>query len=437
VVRFLTLFVGLVVGQQNVELAVTGAVSRIELRLNGTVLAATSQEPWTVRCDFGNRPRPGRLEVIGLDSRGLEVGRDVQWINLASQRADAAILPEVDDSGALVGARLTWSSPEFRKPKKVSAMVDGDEVEIKRAEFIDLGRVPRDGLHLLTVEILFPDGVSVRRELAFGMGFSGDHSLGLTALPVVLGSIDELPGPAQMEAWFVHHGQPVEAAAVERGIAQLVVVVDPAVRSQIEELFQERKRSGRRRRERDNGPRLADALGEDVEVRVLIPEPVVAAHTSQPALLFPFSKQALAGSDGVLKAVVASRPGQVMGAGLMLGDGVAMAAIRAAENNRRRAVLVMLGPAREDISRVSPGASRSFARDLHVPLVVWDLTGDRSSPPDGWDPDRQIRNVDELRRACRRLQHALDEQRIVWLVGRYLPQELELASAGASVTIAR
>jgi hypothetical protein len=436
VIRFLTLFVGLVVGHQNVELAVSGPADRVELRVNGSLVGAKNGEPWVVRCDFGREPHPGRLEALALDGRGRVIGTDLQWINLPAARAEASIVPKVDQrEGRVVSARLTWTSPEFENPRSLRVTLNGRELTVTAPYVIDLRSAGPDQVQVLTAEFVFSSEVQLRRELVFGKGFAGNYTSGLTALPVSLDDIDVLPPAAEMEGWFLGSGEPLRVAGVERERSQLVVVSDPTTQSLLEDLYRERKREGKRGRRRGGGPRLLDELDEDVEIWVLIPEPFLPDDRLQATLLFPIGKKPVPGPEGLLKAVLASRQDRVIGAGLMLGDGVAMAAIRAAGGNQRRMVLLLLGPEREDISRVRPTAARRFLHDLHVPLVVWDLTGERSSPPAGWQPDREIRGLEDLRRATRRLRYALDQQRIVWVGGRHLPQRLELGPGAEGITL--
>jgi hypothetical protein len=101
----------------------------------------------------------------------------------------------------------------------------------------------------------------------------------------------------------------------------------------------------------------------------------------------------------------------------MLSDAVAVAGLRAAEGNHRRAVLLMLGPQREDVSRFPADVVRRFLADLHVPLVVWDLSGPGALAPASWRPDDAIDGFEDLAAAAGQLRTLLDRQRIVWLSG--------------------
>ena len=81
-IEFLTLFAGLILGVQNIEVAVSGPVTRVELRLNDEVLADIDGPPWVVRCDLGRELHPAVLEAVAFDTAGRELDRAGQRINL-------------------------------------------------------------------------------------------------------------------------------------------------------------------------------------------------------------------------------------------------------------------------------------------------------------------------------------------------------------------
>ena len=95
----------------------------------------------------------------------------------------------------------------------------------------------------------------------------------------------------------------------------------------------------------------------------------------------------------------------------------------------------MLGREREDIQRFDPEVVRAYLRDLRVPLVVWDLSGPGGAAPGEWPSDRVIEDFDDLARATRRLRHLLEEQRIVWVGGRHLPQAFELGPDAHGISL--
>ncbi|HEX3581155.1 MAG TPA: hypothetical protein VH087_05305, partial [Thermoanaerobaculia bacterium] len=70
-----------------------------------------------------------------------------------------------------------------------------------------------------------------------------------------------------------------------------------------------------------------------------------------------------------------------------------------------------------------------------VPLFVWSFA-DAASQPAGtkeWGPVTDITTVVKLNDAVRELRRALDDQRIVWLAGDYLPQEVRLTPKAAGL----
>ena len=124
-IRFLTLLLGLVTGIQDVEVQVRAPVSRVEIRFNDVVVGVRSEPPWVVRCDLGRQLQPGRLEAVAFDQMGRELGRDLRWVNLPENRAEAAIVPEFDELGRVVAARFVWESPEYDKPSEIRAFLNG------------------------------------------------------------------------------------------------------------------------------------------------------------------------------------------------------------------------------------------------------------------------------------------------------------------------
>ena len=81
-VQFLSFFVGLVVGVHPVELAVTGPVARVEIRLEGATVAEIRGEPWRAAVDLGPKLRPALLEAVAYHEDGRLLGRDSRWLNL-------------------------------------------------------------------------------------------------------------------------------------------------------------------------------------------------------------------------------------------------------------------------------------------------------------------------------------------------------------------
>ncbi len=116
-----------------------------------------------------------------------------------------------------------------------------------------------------------------------------------------------------------------------------------------------------------------------------------------------------------------------------VADAVAVAGMRAAWGNRRRAVVLALGEDAPDLSSLSPRVVRAYLRTLDVPLFVWHFTsGDRDAGGarlEEWPEAERITSFQDLRRAVRKLQKRLDEQRVVWIDGRHPPESIRLAES--------
>ncbi len=435
-IELISFFVGLVIGIHEVEVAVSNEVVRVELRLDGAALAEIDGEPWIAECDFGRDLRPGVFEAVAFDAAGAELSRTRQWINLPDERADAGIIAVRDADGVVTGAQLTWSSPEFDAPRRIRVELDGVPVKVRSPYRIDLQEIPAAKVHVLTAEFDFSPEVVVRRELVFGSEFEGVHASGLTAVAVVLDDLEELPSTSEMEGWFLAEGDPIRVVATESPDARLIVVRDPTTVQRLAGMEPELERRRKKVRRRSGRDRSTDVVGDDVEIRVLSPEPVTPDNRAKTALLFPLSNEPVSGSEGLVKAIVGASGASTLAGPLMLADAVAVAGMRVAGGNRRRAVVLLLGPKREDGSRFSPEVARRYLADLQVPFFVWDLSGSAAEPPEGWGEIRPVDNVDDLSRAVRRVRSQLEEQRIVWLSGRHLPQDIQLSDKASGIRLA-
>jgi hypothetical protein len=99
---------------------------------------------------------------------------------------------------------------------------------------------------------------------------------------------------------------------------------------------------------------------------------------------------------------------------------VAVAGVTAASGNRRRGVLLVLGPESEDSSDATPATARRYLAALGVPLFVWspDPATARNSP---WGEARLVSTPGPMSRATNRIFRELERQRIVWVEGKHLP----------------
>ncbi len=177
-------------------------------------------------------------------------------------------------------------------------------------------------------------------------------------------------------------------------------------------------------------------LAKADEVSFLWPRPRAFRAGDVPTALFP-SAGGLGRSDGGL-AFLLSHVANPVPEGLfpMYADAVAVAGLNAFESFGRRAVLLVLGRSAEDASTYKPAVVRRYLGLMRVPLFVWTL---EDTPPERspWGEVSAVGTRGGLRAAYGRLRDALDEQRILWVEGRHLPQEIALEPGMAGIELVR
>ncbi len=407
VIEILTLFAGLVSGPQEVALRPAETVAAVEVRLDGRPAGTLSRPPWTLEVDLGAGLAPHELLAVARDRQGRELGRDRRWINL---EATAPALPE----GTGAAAEEDTLTP-----------------------------------------------VAVR--------FAPGQRNGL-----------EMPGLEAMGSWFFHGDQPLAVRAVTAGPAEVVVVRDPAVEPLLEDLSRlsvELALGGPRRSRKDWDPevlrrgregflrrggelfalqgaaaeptlgraweafRAFASLGEEAEVRFLNPLAAPVSHNRRSRQVF-------------LQSVAASGVGLVwfadkvppMSSTPRFADAVAVAGLEARATGRPRAVVLLVWDEPTDHSRYAPAAARRYLEALQVPLRVWSFVPRERFA--GWgEPraigfaarrrnrirsDRLVAALGGLEAAVTELRQTLDSQRIVWLEGRHLPQNVRLSAAAGA-----
>ncbi len=74
-IAFASLFLGLTLGLQPVEMVASGEVATVEIRLGGRPRGVIEGPPWTMDVDFGSELVPQLLEAVALDREGQVIGR--------------------------------------------------------------------------------------------------------------------------------------------------------------------------------------------------------------------------------------------------------------------------------------------------------------------------------------------------------------------------
>jgi hypothetical protein len=178
-----------------------------------------------------------------------------------------------------------------------------------------------------------------------------------------------------------------------------------------------------------------DATGH---LRLLTPVAAPVSQTEFNYLLFPRSARYSLDEEGLLWGLY--HIGPILHP-MRFADAVAMAGQMAHFSQRRRAVVLLLGSDPEDQSEYTPEEARSSLRKLQVPLFVWSTASEL--PVSGWgdvlllgSPKKRSKQARNLEEAVALLERALERQRVVWLAGKHLPQDIVLSEEAAGVGLA-
>jgi hypothetical protein len=433
-VGFATLILGLVLGLHDVELVTSDSVARVELLLDGTAVGQLCEAPWTAPVDFGIDLQPHELEAVGFDGSGHIVGRARQSINRPRPPADISMVVERRGSERVL--RLAWQSLSGGKPASVSVTLDGEPLRFTDPKEFLIPSVDVERMHVVRAELEFTDGVSASEGVTFGGRHTDEVLAQLTALPVVLAAKAKLPAPSALDGWFETHGKGVRVAAVEEGPAEVVFVPDGGAREALYDM-------ARRYDQPFSGSFWGSArpmelkslatLRKHQRARLVWPNPARRAHSGFQFDLFPRSEDFSARDGGLLWFLTRTEVAFVESE-QRLSDAVAVAGLSAAGRDRRRAVVLVVGNAPEDRSRLSPETARHYLESLRVPLHVWCAYGSGETP---WGRCTDVSSPSKLDAAASRLSKQLEQQRIVWLEGSYLPAAVGLGRRAAGVALLR
>jgi hypothetical protein len=230
-------------------------------------------------------------------------------------------------------------------------------------------------------------------------------------------------------------GKPVGVVAVEEGPADVVFVPDPEAEVALDRLLAERESS-------DWGVsvygstglgRLAFTLPADTSYLFALAAPTRYDETGYQVFtaIGPFDHS----DGGLLYAFRLARLDQPPRDAARLTDVAAMAGTVAVQNGRRRAAVWILSEDR-DLSDPAWDVARRFLRTLNVPLFVWRVAKEGTAAKVA--PGEIDASSDgKMTKAISQLSKALAQQRVVWLEGLFLPQEISLAPDAKGLEIAR
>jgi hypothetical protein len=427
-ITFLTLFLGLVQGPHDVELDVTEPVARIELLLDGEVSEVLDEPPWRLELDFGRELRPRRLVAVARDENGRELGRAEQLLNVPRPPVETRLILDEWSQGSPRRARLAWESTEGLGVEAIAFSLNQKPVQASRApDLLDEVKLPPTNIDIpsfVRAELLFVDGSSASAEAAFGGKFGEEIQTELTAIPVEGKPKGrggrESPGDAGGLRW---RGEPLAVSSVDGESGEVIVVRDELTRPKLLVLAGQLRRA--------TSARIYNGLRLDPETRVRIASGELRTTTHGYELLSvsrPFAKSenhlptllvalSLEGQEGRAKSLPSQR----------ITDAVAAAGLRAAGSQRRRAVLLVVNDCSKVSGVLSAGTVADFLEELGVPLQVWTLSGDPGGEEGFCSQARRLGRGQDLVQAVADLREEIDRQRILWVEGRPLLRELEIA----------
>jgi hypothetical protein len=176
-------------------------------------------------------------------------------------------------------------------------------------------------------------------------------------------------------------------------------------------------------------------LTPDQRVRFLWPVSRREEGAAQSFDLFPWSQPFTAREAGYFWLLTEIALPEQLDGPQRLADAVAIAGLSAAEQERRRAVVLVVSSDPADESRIDALRVRRFLNRLRVPLAVWTPSPRAARNPGPWGPSTDISSLRKLEAAVRDLHRLLDQQRIVWIDGLHLPHTVSLSADASGVSL--
>ena len=469
-IEFLTLFLGLTVGPQIVNLNVNGAVATVAIQLDGKTIQVLEKEPWTFECDLGERPLPHDLVAIALDDAGEELDRTELWINMGSHRSRASLAIHADAEGRARALKLDWESIGEDRPREINVIFDGKPLDVSDPNNIPLPSHEGDEFHYVSASLEFDENGESRRETNFGGIRTQEISSELTAVVVDLEKRVRLPSAHKMRSWFLKRGTPVPIHGVEKGPMEVFIVRSPGAQEVLDRLAREVVSSSYTVNSGALGPwidwqpekffvgepsevlrrieagtdqlrplRRFGALDDDVLINIISPVPGTVTPGGITRETFLRSRS-FSGTEGGLNRLF-QRQQEPMRFKPRVSAAVAVAGMAAHDTNRRRAVVLMTAGPAEDPNDFPPDTTRGYLEALDVPLYVWSfaVAGHDQAWPDAvdlGDPRKPQEVARRLAQATASLQQDLRKQRVVWLEGRHVPNQIALGSNARGLRLA-
>jgi hypothetical protein len=443
-IAFASLFLGLVVGVLPVTVLVEKPVAAVRFELDGRAVGRVERAPWTLPVDFGGEPLPHELVARALDAAGKEIGVERQLVNLPRPPAEVEVLLERDAKGKAVAARFSGQSLIATRPAGVTVTFDTQLLRADETNRVDLPAYDSGARHVLSVELEFSPAVRSRTDVVFGGDESSTIRSDLTAVAVRSVDARKRLEKEDLAGALVRGGRSLPVVAVEQGPALVCVVRGPSVAPALKALGTGGRTTlvtlpgGRRLPQFDrDASRNAMALEAEDRLRFIWPMPRSLA-TSPGSELFDRSRDFPGSGGGVAWLLTRVEHPEQHPRAVNLADAAAVAGLEAAASGSRRAVVLVLGDEKLDASRYSPASIRRYLDAIRVPFFVWSLRSLATQPlAKQWGEVEDVSSAERLALAVERLKDELASQRIVWLEGRYLPQEITVSEKATGLELAR
>jgi len=464
-IEFISVILGLVTGLRPVELSVVGVVAEVEIQLNGETQAVLEGPPWIFDCDFGEELAPHHLVAVSRDAEGQEIDRAERLVNVETESAAAELSLIADPQGKATAVRLVWESIGQIEPLAIEVAFDDKPLEVKNPRRIPLPRHDLADFHFVTAILHFNNNTSSYLQAGFGGELGDELETRLTAVAVqrIKG---RLPAAEKMAGWFEAEGKALRVHGVEKGTTEVLVVRDPSIQPQLDALAwyvynRSRPNDGPREhtgsdlasrldgdqpqrarfagdRQNKERLRLFALLGSKAQVRFVAPASALLLPSGVQEDIFLHSPGFPAHEEGLGRLALIQPPQRF---DIQLTDAVALAGLVAHSTRNRRAVLLLLGDNNLDTSRYQTVDVRSYLRDLGVPLYVARFGGGGTDPAWGevfdlGDLEKPAEAERQFRRVFENLAKSLEQQRLIWLIGRHLPQHIELGPAAVGIRLA-
>lgn len=426
-VTFVSLFLWLVTGIQTVEVATEAPVVRVEFHLDGELVGEVTDNRRKIQIDFGPTLEPHELVAVAYDAAGAEIDRARQVINLPSPPVVATLVVDHDETGRAVAARVVTESATRLAPVNVVVSVDGRVIEPEAGHRYPLPTFEPRTTHLVSAEALWADGSAARTDLSLGGDFGEIVASELTAVPIRISG--EEPSVQEIQGRLTVGGEPLRVVAVEESGARIYVVRDLGATPALKAAGRSNARVSKSIRAHYD-PVFEHDLGPDLDRAYLVG---VNAAAARGVSLFPVAGPVSLKRWGLPWAVTTLHDRYPDPDDQRVADAVAVAGIRAAGHGSPRVVVLVLSAQVDDGSVYPVSAVKHFLAEIGVPLVVWVAHKETENP---WGPGTKTVSPKDFSRATDALLDELSHQRIVWVEGRHLLNQVELDGADLGLTLA-